>query len=319
MIQLQTIGTEAPARPRQRELETGQLVGRAVRLRLSGSSGAGFLVRRAGADVAGLDSSGARRALSRTVEALDGRPDGWIGGCGELSGALVSYGGVLERHREKAAAVKAYETALAVRPDDPELMLHAARAHRKAGNREKALALYGRVRERGDGRLARFSLLGEALLGDRPEEALTRVLVEAEPAGQREVAAVALEERARLHRRASRRAEAVDDLIAAAGFYDDRRDRLRVAHGLADLLLACGDLDAAREALVAALDLALPDERDHAVQRLRTVARAQGDELALRRWPPAGRSALVSLMPPARSSHRAASLAPRVRRWRETL
>lgn len=311
---LQTIPTDAPARQREREIETGRLVERAVRLRLGGASGSDFVVRRAGADVASLASSGARRALLRAVEALDGG----VAGCGSLSGSLVSYGGVLERHREKAAAVAAYEAALAVRPEDPEVMLHAARAHRKAGNREQALALYGRVRERGEGRLARFSSLGEALLCAEPEEALTRVLSEVEP-GDREVAAVALEERARVRRRASRWAAAVDDLIAAADFYDDRRDRLRVAHGLADLLLACGDMDAAREALAAALDLAVGDEQDHAVQRLRTVARAQGDELALRRWPPAGRSPLVSLMPPPRTTRGAASFAPRVQRWRDRL
>lgn len=317
---LQTTISAEPAPTRTRELETGSLVERAVRSRLSSGPGARFLARRAARDVASLEPSAARQALSRAVRGIDDAGEPW--GCPGLSGALVSYGGVLEGHRQRSEAVAAFEAAMAVRPDDPELMLHAARAHRKAGSREAALTLYRRVRQRGDARLARFSSLGEALLSEDPEEALGRVLEEVGCAGDREVQGVALEERARLRRSAAQWAGAVNDLTAAALSYDDRRDRLRVAHELADLLLACGDLDAAREALVAALELSLPDERDHAVQRLRAVARAQGDELGLRRWPPAGRARLVSLMPargPAAGAVRAASLAAVVRRWRDRL
>lgn len=299
---------------RQRELETGRLVERAVRSRFGGAAGSPFLAKRAGADVAALEPGPARQALSRAVGGLE-RSEA----CSELCAALVSYGGLLERHCQKEAAVEAFETALAVRPEDPELMLHAARSHRKAGGREAALALYRRVREKGDARLGRFSSLGEALLDAAPEAALGRVLGEAQSAGDREVAAVALEERARIHRGASRWSEAVDDLLASALSYDDRRDRLRVAHALADLLLAFGDLDGAREALAAALDLALPSERDHAIQRLRSIARAQGDEVGLRRWPPAGASTLVSLMPARRTGNRGRSFAAVVQRWRDDL
>lgn len=194
------------------------------------------------------------------------------------------------------------------------------RAHRKAGARDAARALYARVRERGDGRLGRFSRLGEALLGESPEAGLAPVLDEAEATGEREVAAVALEERAGLRRHAGRAGEAAHDYAAAALRYDDRRDRLRVAHALADVLLGCGDLDGAREALGAALDQAVTAaERRHAVQRLRTLARLQGDQLGLRRYPPEGPAPLVSLMPRRAPAPAAPSMADALRSWRDAL
>ena len=318
MTLLQTLPTSArTASVRTRELETGRLLERATRARLEDGQGARFLVARAHADVRGLDAGSARHALARAVEALEGEaPDR-----GELAGALVCWGGVLEAHHELEDAVRAFEAALAARPDALDVMLHAARAHRKAGNREAARALYGQVRERGDGRLGRFSRLGEALLGDSPESALAVVIAEADAAAEREVAAVALEERARLRRAAGRTPECVADYAAAGLRYEERRDRLRVAHVLADVLLASGDTEAAREALGAALELAASAaERRHAVQRLRTLARLQGDELGLRRYPPEGPAPLVSLMPARRAAAREAeSMAPALRAWRDAL
>jgi hypothetical protein len=177
------------------------------------------------------------------------------------------------------------------------------------------------VRERGDARLARFSALGEALLAELPVEALAEVLADSLAAGDREATAVALEERARLLRRDGRGGDAVLDLMDAARTYEDRRDRVRVAHALSDLLLARGDLAAAREAVAAAADLAGAADIQHSVQRLRAIARAEGDELGLRRWPSVGPSPLTTLMPVRRTAGGgpAASLAPALRRWRDGL
>lgn len=305
----------SPTPARERELETGRLVERAVRARLGGEPGAPFLVARARADAERMEASGARQALLRAVEAISQPvPDRKA-----LSCALAAWGGVLERHHHWRAAVAAFETALAARPRDPELMLHAARAHRKAGDRDAALALYGKVLRRGGGRLARFSRLGEALLGRAPEDGLARVLGEAEAARDQEVAAVALEERARLRRDAGRIRDAVADYTRAALRYEDRRDRLRIAHTLTDALLACGDVAAAREALGAALELSTREERPQALQRLRALARSAGDELGMRRYPASGPTPLVSLMPSRAARPRGESLAAVVREWSDAV
>jgi tetratricopeptide (TPR) repeat protein len=303
-----------PSETRVRELETGRLVERAVLTCAAGAPGAEFLVARAAAAVAALEPGGVRHTLERAVVACGGAsPDR-----SAAAGSLVCYGGVLELHHQVEDAARAFDTALALRPEDPELMLHAARAHRKAGRRETALALYRCVRERGDARLGRFSALGEALLAERPVEALGEVLADAQAAGDRESAAVALEERARERRRAGLAAEAVTDLMEAAATYEDRRDRVRVAHALADLLLARGDVAGAREAVGAAAELSGSRDMHHSVQRLRAFARAEGDELGLRRWPSTGPSPLTTLMPLRRAAGQA-SLAPALRRWRDEL
>lgn len=306
---------------RARELEAGRLVARAVRARLAAADDTGtctwFLVERARRDVGGLERSGVRQSLGRAVEAIS--PEAEVDE-GELRDSLVVFGGILERHHQYEAAADAYALAREARPECAESMLHCARAERKAGRRDRALALYGRVRERGDGRLMLYAHLGEALLAEDVEEGLGRVLDEAEARGDGEVAAVVLEERARVRRGLGRSAEAVEDLASAGLRYTDVRDRLRVAHSLADALLAAGDAEAAREALHAAVDLAVPEDRDHAPQRLRAIARAMGDEVGLRRYPPSRTSSLVSLMPTRRSATGPSnSVAPRIRSWRDAL
>lgn len=320
MSLIQTTRSETPP-PRQRELESGRLVLRAVRLgsadAVAGEGGRSFMVSRAAADVEEMPSGGARRALKRVVCAV--AEPAWDRRA--LAEALVCYGGLLESHREREAAVEAFEAALSVEPADPELMLHAARSHRKAGHGEAALSLYRRVRESGDPCLRRLSAIGEALLSQDPDSQLSGVLTDAKSSGDHEATAVALEERARLRRRAGRWGEAVEDCAGAALAYVDRRDRWRVAHSLADLLLARGDLEAAREALGAAMELAVPGDRDQTVQKLREIARAQGDEVGLRRWPASANRAapLVSLMPRRSASPRPDSFAPVVRAWRDEL
>ncbi|MFP4623053.1 MAG: tetratricopeptide repeat protein [Gemmatimonadota bacterium] len=314
MTLLQTTGSERGAEA-GRELEAGRLVERAVLASLVDGAGSGFVAERARREVGALERGPVRRALAMAVEGLD------VADRGRVSHALVCYGGVLEERRRRLEAVEAFEAALDVDPESPELMLHAARAHRKAGNREAALALYRRVRLRGDARLRRFSEVGEALLDEFPDEALSRVLAEAESAGDEEAAGVALEERARLRRR-GRTADAIEDYQAAALAYGDRGDRLRVTHALADVLLGCGDLAAAREALLGAVELADEGSRPHAVHRLRSVLRAQGDEVGLRRWRSTGASSLVSLMPAPRAASDACESSTRaaaVREWREAL
>jgi hypothetical protein len=135
--------------------------------------------------------------------------------------------------------------------------------------------------------------------------------------GEAEVYGVALEERARLHRNSGRVGEAVADYLAAALQYDCAQDRVRVMHAVADLMLARGDLEAARESMYVAFDGAMPAQRGHIVSRLRAVARDQGDEVGLRRWPPAKPSALVSLIGPKRGEPAHVSYAALLRRWRD--
>jgi hypothetical protein len=146
---------------------------------------------------------------------------------------------------------------------------------------------------------------------------LTAVVRDARRRGDHDALAIAREERSRFMVGARRMGAAVRDLTAAAGRYSDRVDKLRVLHRLAELMTVRGDLLAAREALLAAMDHADERQRAHSVQRLRTVARALGDELALRRTRGQGAGDVVMLAPLRSSrvgSH--ASAASRLRRWR---
>jgi hypothetical protein len=119
-----------------------------------------------------------------------------------------------------------------------------------------------------------------------------------------------------VRRRERQWSDAIADLTAAGLCHPARRDRVRVAHLLADFLLARGDVAAAREALGAALEQSRAGERGRAMERLRAIARLQGDELGLKRWRGAG-ATLVSLMPPRPA--RDASMAPAIRAWRDGL
>lgn len=285
---------------REGELETGRLVLRAVK------SGDGFLVQRAEREVNALERSGARRALRRAVTGL-------LEGDGDaVRSGLLSYGAVLERHGEHDVAAAVY-AAVRGESEDADVALHEARARRKAGERERAGLLYREVRERaGDVRLGLMAAVGEALVAADAMGALGAVTREARARGAWEVVAIAREERARL-------TSSARDLLAAVCRYRDAADRVRVLHRLADLLAARSDAMGAREALLVALELAPEDRRDHTVQRLRTLARAMGDEVTLRRTRGAAPPALVTLAPARRVQQSGRSLAPRLRRLRAAL
>lgn len=301
---------EAPASVRERELETGRLVLRAV------GSGDPFLVRRTVREVSRLAAGPARRALARAAEGTR------TGECGAAQAGLVSYGAVLERHGLHGGALEIYRGVLALNGSDACAALHAGRAARKAGKREDALALYRRAAEqaRSDRHLALAARIGEALVSESPGVALGDVVRAARAAGEREALAMAREERARVRARERRAGAALRDLAAAAARYPDRTDRIRVLHAMADLLSARGDLEAAREALLAALEQADASQAGHSIERLRTVARAMGDQVTLRRMRGQGAGGLVMLAPVAkRLVPSSRSLAPRLRRWRSLL
>jgi tetratricopeptide (TPR) repeat protein len=311
-VQLQTLPTSTPVSLRQRELEAGRVVLRAI------GTGDPFLLRRADHAVAELGSEAVRRPLRRALEcARNGEADPAAAAAG-----LLGYGAVLERHAEYLEAEAVYGAALEQLPGDSRVALHAARAARKAGRREAALSLYRRAGETagGDIRMHLLVRIGEALVSAEPERALTAAASAARAAGDRDALGVALEERARIRPTVRHSNAAVRDLLAAAVRYRDAQDRVRVLHRLAELLTARGDLPAAREALLAALDLVGEGKRGHTLQRLRTVARSMGDAVELRRSRGQGGGTLVSLAPPpARSRTQATTLQPRVRRVRDMI
>jgi tetratricopeptide (TPR) repeat protein len=290
-----------PVSVRERELEVGRLVLRAV------SGRDAFLTRRASAAVAALDGSAARRALRRVVRALAEADDRAV------RAALPSYGATLEQHGAHEAAAEVYELAMRLWPGDAAATLHAARAARRSGRRDDALRLYRRAGQEcaGDPHMSLLVRIGEALVSKQPLESLTAVVRDARRAADRDALAIAREERARLASR-ERNGLAVRDLAAAAGRYSDRTDRVRVLHLLAELLSGRGDLLGAREALLAAAEQAGATHRGHSVQRLRTVARSLGDELELRRSRGQAAAGPVTLAPARRPGSRGRSAAPRL-------
>jgi tetratricopeptide (TPR) repeat protein len=301
--------TEPTATVRERELETGRLLLRAV------AAGDAFLVRRAAGAAAALDAGPARRVLLRAAGGLA------EGDAGLTLAVLLGYGAVLERHGEDAAALDVYRAVRRSRPDDACVALHAARSARKSGRREEALALYGAAAATcGDDHLRHLAAIGAALVSDDPFGQLSGVVRAAREAGDGEALALAREERARLELAARRPSAAVRDLMAAALRFPDRTDRVRVLHRLAELLGARGDLAGAREALLMALDIVDQRHRAHTIQRLRTLARAMGDQLELRRTRGQGAAGLVTLAPLAvRRLSAMPSRAGRIRRWRSLL
>jgi hypothetical protein len=203
------------------------------------------------------------------------------------------------------------------------MALHAARAARKANRREAALELYRRAADgaQSNTRMQLMVAIGEALVSMEPERKLGAVLRRARAVGDRIAVAIAREERACIRARATRTTAALRDLMSAAVRYTETQDRIRVLHRMGDLLTARGELMAAREALLAAVDLAAgTTQRPHTVQRLRTVARALGDDLGVRRTRGQGSASLVMLAPVTRRAATALSpTLPRVQRLRDTL
>jgi tetratricopeptide (TPR) repeat protein len=311
------IGTASPSSDRgARHAESGALVLRAVERVLEGEATATFLLRRAAREIEALPSSRERAALRRVVAALEEGAS-----VATVAEALVGYGYELEAARRLEEADAVLTRARALVPADAELALHAGRIARKLGDRERALALYRAVRELdgADGTLARLAAVGEAVVSGDAERALGRAIRAAVRAGDAEAAAVGLEERARVRRSARRRRAAVRDLCLAALRYRDRVDLGRVAHRIADLAFAEGDLAAAREALFAALASGDNAQRDHARSRLHTLARDLGDEVGARRWRSFRPAPLVSLSA-YRPTKSAAPAAPAsLVRWRRAL
>jgi tetratricopeptide (TPR) repeat protein len=266
---------------RERELETGRLILRAAAKRDA------FLTRRATEAAAALDASPARRALVRCADALAGQ--------GDVSAGLLAFGAVLERHGEHDAAYEAYRASLP-NTSDSCAGLHVARAARRSGRREEALEMYRRLGTDCDDRHVRLlARIGEALVSADPLSSLTSAIGAARAAHDAEALAVAREERARYQLAACNFDGALRDLAGAAVRFHDCVDRVRVLHRMGELLSARGDLDAAREVLLAALDIVDDRARAHTVQRLRTVARSMGDQLELRRTRGPGNASITTL------------------------
>ncbi|HEX2076392.1 MAG TPA: hypothetical protein VHG08_01750 [Longimicrobium sp.] len=299
---------------RARRAAAGALVLRAVQLADAGAADE-FTLRRAHAEVAGLEKSAERSILLRALRVLE---EG--GAAGRLSGALVSYACELEKTRRLPEADAAITLALALDEGSSATSLHAARVARKMGDRQRALVLYCAARDldEGNGQIARLAEVGEAVVSDDGVRRLGVVIRRALQTGDAEAAAVGLEERAALRRAAGDRRGAARDLCLAAARYVDPVDRARAAHELAGAALSLGDAGAAREALLIALAVGDAPQKDHARTRLHTLARDLGDQVGMRRWRSFQRPSLVSL-----SAYRPAppdrSLAPRLLRWREAL
>ncbi|HEY0017857.1 MAG TPA: hypothetical protein VGC13_16200 [Longimicrobium sp.] len=299
---------------RARRAAAGALVLRVVQQSVSGAPDE-FTLRRARAEVAGLQKSAEKSILLRALRVME---DG--GAPGHLSAALVAYACELETTRRLPEADAAISLGLALDEGSGATALHAARLARKMGDRQRALVLYCAARDLdvGDGQIARLAQVGEAVVSDDGIRMLGRVIRRALRAGDAEAAAVGLEERAALRRAAGDRRGAARDLCLAVARYTDPVDRARAAHALAGAALSLGDAAAAREALLVALGWGDAPQKDHARTRLHTLARDLGDQVGMRRWRSFQRPSLVSLSAyrPAPASR---SLAPRLLAWRESM
>jgi tetratricopeptide (TPR) repeat protein len=313
---LQLISESSPGE-RGRRAAAGALVLRAVQHAVHGEAASGFVALRAGAEVSTL-AKGAERAVLRRLLLLLEEGDGVE--AARLADPLVSYACELERTRRLPEADAALSLALSAAPGDAETALHAARVARKLGDRERALKLYAAVRglDGESGPMARLAAVGEAVVSDAPERALSRVVRAALAAGDAEAAAVGLEERARVRRGGGDRAGAARDLCLSAARFTDAVDRARVAHELADLMVVGGDSLAAREALLAALAWGDAPQKEHARARLHALARDMGDQVGARRWRSSRPPSLTS-MSLYRPKPVGRSAAPRLSRWREAL
>lgn len=313
---LQRISESSPGE-RGRRAAAGALVLRAVERAMEAREGLSFLLARARTEVEGLPKGTERALLRRLLAGLEAE-QGIV--AARLAAALVGYACELEKTRRLPESDASLSLARALAPRDAAVALHAGRIARRLGDRARALAMYAIARELdgGAGTIARLASIGEAVVSSHPRRQLTRAVREALRDGDAEAAAVGLEERARVRRAAGDRRGAARDLCLAAVRYADPVDRARVAHELADTVVAAGDPLAAREALLAALEWGDAPQREHAQARLHTLARDLGDQVGARRWRSGKRPPLTSL-----SLYRAkpaeVSAAPRLARWREAL
>ncbi|MQA91653.1 MAG: hypothetical protein GEU90_15750 [Gemmatimonas sp.] len=308
---LQQISERTPGE-RGRRASVGALVLRAVESHLANVAEANFLQRRAEREIERVGGEAERGILYRVLQ-LSERGD-----AGPVASALSDYAAGLEEARRLPEAAAVICLALALDPEDASLALRAGRISRLLGERERALSLYRVARELdgGNGSIARLASIGEAVVSEAPEFALSAAIREAVAAEDNEAAAVGLEERARVRRGRGSRPGAARDLGFAAVRYTDTADRGRVAHQLADLFVAAGDPQAAREALLFAINAGDPMQGEHARARLHTVSRDLGDQVGMRRWRTFKPQTLVSLS--SRPATRIAeSAAPAFARWRE--
>jgi len=254
---------------------------------LSALDGGAFLRRRAESEAATAPSD-ERRLLRHTLS-----------GGGELPTRLLSLCGYLEARGRYDDARAVMDVGVREAPLDPIVALHAARVARRSGDAGAASALYARVRslDSGAGHLSRMADIGDALMSDQPVAQLTLVLGAGRRAGDRESVAVTLEARARARRAAGDHSGAVRDYTAAIVRFTDALDRGRVAHELADLLTARGEVEAARRVLRFVASAGHPAQASWAGARLHALARATGDEVGRRRWASSGRSEMASLTP----------------------
>jgi len=307
---LQRISEETSGE-RGRRASLVALVLRSVERMLEEPAAGEFLRKRAEREIEGLGAGSERSVLRRLLVVADG-------GRGSLGDLLSEYATGLEEARRLPEADAVMTLARAVEGGRADLALRGGRIARLLGQPERALELYRTASDldAGGGSVARLAAVGEAVIGGDAERALGRAIRAALGAADHEAAAVGLEERARARRSRGDRTGAARDLGFAAARFSDAVDRARAAHQLADLFIAAGDPEAAREALLFALACGDASQRDHARSRLHTVSRDLGDRVGMRRWRSFKAPAMVSLS--ARPTGRVAeSAAPGIARWRE--
>lgn len=305
---------ETTSGERRRRTAAVAVVLRALERCVDGADGREFLRRRAEREIAAL-RDGEAALLTRLL--LTG-PE--AEGDAPLVDALVDYAYQLETTRRLPEADAVLRLARAVAPGSATVALHAGRVARRQGDRVRALELYRTARslDAAGGAIARLARIGEAVVSADAEARLGEVARAARAAGDGEAVGVALEERARIRRARGARRRAALDLCRAVLRFPDPVDRARVAHQLADLYVAEGDLPAAREALLLALALGERSQRDHARGRLHAVSRDLGDRVGMRRWRPYSPPPLISLGSRPRTP-RECSDAGRLALWRERL
>jgi tetratricopeptide (TPR) repeat protein len=314
---LQQISESTPGE-RGRRAAVVALVLRGVESGLERAESWEFVRLRAEREVAAVESGAERALLKRVLRLADAAVEGEVSA--PLAETLVEYAYRLETTRRLPEAEAVLALARSLAPESAETALHAGRVARLQGDRERALALYRAARELdgGGGSIGRLAAVGEAVVSEEAEPALSLALRQALRAGDAEAAAVALEERGRIRRARGARRAAARDLCVAAMRFEDPVDRARVAHQMADLFVASDDPRAAREALLLALAVGDSTQREHARGRLHTVSRDMDDQVGMRRWRSFQRPALVSLSARPRVPTRH-SFAPRLARWRERM
>lgn len=208
MVRESGIGDEAADRAARRE--AGGVVVRALALEARGSAGAAFVRRRAEREVARLGRSEERRLLTKLLEAP--------GEARVLAKLLAAYAAELERQERLGEAAAALLVARRLWRDSPELVLRAARVARLAGCAGRARRLYARVRmlDGDSGHWSRLAAVGEALLSQDPQQALTAAIQAAVESEDDVAVVVGLEERAALRRAQGDEAGADRDRCVAA-------------------------------------------------------------------------------------------------------